>query len=102
MIRDKLARLVGPSRSDGLLRLFIGVPFLVLALVVLYPVLVILAVLRAIVTIPLGIVLGTEISKNDDPTGRILWGLWLWTTDNIRWIVIGSPGPSVTPSLPRP
>lgn len=102
MIRETLARMLGPNRSDGLLRLFAGVPFLLIALGILYPVLVLLAVLRAVVTIPLEIVIGTEISKNDDPTGRVLWGLWLWTTDNVRWVVVGSPGPMTIPTLPRP
>lgn len=102
MIRDRLSRRIGASRTDGFMRLLLGIPFLILAIVVVYPLLVILAGIRALVTIPLGILAGRQISKNDDPSGRILWGLWLWTTDNSRWVITGSPGPSLVPTLPRP
>ena len=84
------------------MRIGFGIPFLIVAIVVLYPALILLAVLRSIIMIPLGIALGREISKNDEPVGRVLWGVWMWTTDNTRWVLTGSVGPKIIPTIHRP
>ncbi len=89
MTQDLLDDCIGTARTEALMRVFIGIPFVIISILFLTPVLIVLAGIRALVIIVASIIVAEPLGWNTDQLSMWLYDIWHWNWYNLRWAITG-------------
>lgn len=92
MPEEILDDLIGTARTDAVMRLTIGILWVIISLLFLTPALIVLAAIRAIVIIIASIIVGEPLGWNTDQLSMWLYDIWTWNWTNLRWAITGGAG----------